>query len=167
MTVSIRAAGPEARDLVLPLMQELQRVERGLDPNRVRPEEIAPHLDDVLARMARDGGFVLLAEAEGRVVGMLIGLIETREMFVPEEGRRIGDVSDLCVTEAARGLGVGRRLMDEAERRFAALGLTRMSVGALAANAAARRLYEGWAGGEYAVIYERAIGAGARSDTPG
>ncbi|MEM6439951.1 MAG: GNAT family N-acetyltransferase [Pseudomonadota bacterium] len=160
MTPTIREVGREAREALLPLMEGLQAVERAMEANRVPPSGIGPHLDRQLDLMERDGGFALLAEAEGRPVGFLIGLVvEDADLYVLPENRRLGAVTDLYVAEAARRQGLAARLMAEAEARFVALGLPRMSIGALAGNAAARALYLRWAGREHAVIYEKPIGA--------
>lgn len=159
MSVAIRPVGREARDALLPLMEGLQEVELALEPNRLPPSEIAPHLDHLLDLVERNGGFALLAEAEERPVGFLIGVVAEEDGFyVLPENRRYGAVTDLFVAPQARRKGLATRLMAEAEARFAALGLPRMSIGAVAGNGPARALYRRWAGREHAVIYEKIVG---------
>lgn len=157
--IGIREVGREARDEVLPLMAALQAFELTLEPNRVPPREIGAHLDHLLGLVERDGGFVLLAEDAGGPVAFLLGVVAEEDgHFVLPENRRYGLVTDLFVAPEVRRRGVAGRLMTEAEQRFAALGLRRMEIGALAANGSARDLYLRWAGREQAVIYAKTIG---------
>jgi ribosomal protein S18 acetylase RimI-like enzyme len=65
------------------------------------PEEIA-------RKAARDPDLFLVAEAEGRIIGTVIGGFD---------GRR-GMIYHLAVEPAHRGRGLGRQLMDEVEERL-------------------------------------------------
>ncbi|MEM1315852.1 MAG: GNAT family N-acetyltransferase [Pseudomonadota bacterium] len=156
--IEIRVVGREARDEVLPLMAGLQAFELTLDPNRLPPEEIGPHLDHLFDAVDREGGFVLLAEQAGRPVAFLLGVVaEEGGHFVLPENRRYGIVTDLFVAPEARRRGLAARMMAEAEARFAALGLAQMEIGTLAANGPARALYLRWAGREQSVIYAKPL----------
>lgn len=169
---AIRAVGREARADILRMMRELQRAELALEADRVPPEDpgVGAHVDAMMDGIDAKGGFALLAEIDGSPAGFLIGVVGESDLYVPEPARRHGTVTDLCVTERARRRGVARALLAEAETRFAAMGLRRMFIGALAGNAAANALYAGWADGAYATLYRRRIGPdapGREADGPG
>ena len=158
MTALIRDVGRESRDALLPLMEGLQAVELSMEPNRVPPDEIAPHLDHLLDMVEKRGGVVLLAEDAGAPVGFLIGVCTEEDgLYTLAENRALGAVTDLFVAPEARRQGLASRLLAEAETRFKALGRARMDIGALAANGPARALYLRWAGAEGAVLYGKSL----------
>jgi ribosomal protein S18 acetylase RimI-like enzyme len=71
---------------------------------------------------------------------------EGREGFIvchldPDAG--VGTIDLIAVGDAARGQGVGGRLVDAAETAFAAAGMTRARVVTQARNIGAQRLYQG------------------------
>lgn len=141
----IRDAAPEDRPLLVGFMARLQDHERQIEANR-RPgsEMAAGHLDYLLGLVAEQDGFVLVAERGRQAVGFLVGIVEqidAGDLHIVESQRRYGYVSDLFVAPAARGLGLGDALLDEAERRFRAKGLPTMMISYLEANEPARRLY--------------------------
>jgi ribosomal-protein-alanine N-acetyltransferase len=76
--------------------------------------------------------YILLADTGGGVVGYA-GLDHTGE---------VADVMTVAVGAAARGRGLGRRLLDELEVRARAGGAAYLVLDVRADNAAARSLYE-------------------------
>ena len=66
--------------------------------------------------------------------------------------RRYGQVADLIVVEDARGRGIGRALLSQAEALTREAGLKRLAIGALAANAAAVGAYRRAGFGDYLTI---------------
>jgi GNAT superfamily N-acetyltransferase len=60
---------------------------------------------------------------------------------VTDDVRRHGTVTDLVVREEWRGMGVGRLLLEEAERLTREAGYARLTIGALVANDKAERTY--------------------------
>jgi GNAT superfamily N-acetyltransferase len=93
------------------------------------------------ARVARSGGTMLVAERDGRVVGHMFLTYEEHAIFVRPETRTYGYVAELFVREEARRQGIGRRLLEEAERLVAARGIPHLIIGVLAGNEAAERTY--------------------------
>ena len=91
--------------------------------------------------MERTGGAAFLAERKGRVVGHLFLTFEEDAAYVREPLRPYAYVSELYVREEARGQGIGRALLLEAERHAAARGVGRLMIGVLAGNARAEALY--------------------------
>jgi len=161
MTWGLREVGREARTALLPLMKGLQAFELELDDNRLPAEDIGPHLDHLLEAAEREGGFTLLAEDPAcAAIGFLIGMpVEESGHYVLPENRRYGLVTDLFVAPQARRAGLARALLGEAERRFVAMGLRRMEIGAVAGNAPARALYRDVFGEASAVIYAKPLQA--------
>jgi ribosomal protein S18 acetylase RimI-like enzyme len=93
-------------------------------------------------RVADTGGIAMVAERDGCVVGHLFVVVEDDAVFVREELRRHAHVSELFVRADARGSGVGKALMAEAQRFAAARGFKRLSVTVLAGNLPAVGAYE-------------------------
>lgn len=158
MTPRLRDAAPGDAPLVRAMFAALQDHERTMEPNRLPGRDCGAHVEALL-RWARGAGFVLIAELDGEPAGLLIAGTEDEGAYVLPENRVHGVVSDLYVAEGARRRGVARALLAEAERRFRAAGLARMEIGTLAANDAARALYEDWAGPAYAALYAKDLRA--------
>ncbi|MFB9970419.1 GNAT family N-acetyltransferase [Pseudoroseomonas cervicalis] len=93
----------------------------------------------MLGRIAASQGHALVAEVEGAVVGHLFLTFGQHLPFVAE--REHGYVADLFVRESHRGTGIGRALLEEAERLTRARGLKRLLIGVLAGNDGAEAAY--------------------------
>jgi GNAT superfamily N-acetyltransferase len=132
----VRPAKDGDRPAIARLNAELQAVERGLRPSRCAPEALP---DAVLAEMlARGEGGVLVAVEGGAVVAFLAyrfgeDLLESEPRFCA--------VTDLVVVEAARGRGVGGRLLAAVEALALAGGAVRLRVTSLAENRGAIAAY--------------------------
>lgn len=90
----------------------------------------ARHVDEDVA--ANPAG-VFVAEDEGKV----LGYISTR--LDPEAGK--GRIPNLAVDQAARGRGLGRRLMEHALDYFRREGMAYAMIETMANNAAGQHLY--------------------------
>ncbi len=155
----IRPYAPADREAVIEQVLGLNRHEEPLARNRRTDLAGAvASFDEAMSAVSETGGAALVAELGGRVVGHLFLVVAGEAAFVREELRAHGHVSDLFVREEVRGAGIGKALMAEAERLAAARGLARLSVGALAGNAAARRLYERLGFAPHAVTLRKPIG---------
>ncbi len=80
----------------------------------------------------------LIAESNGAAVGLCLFF----ESFSSWDGRRGIYVQDLFVSEAARGLGLGRRLLAEAAALSAARGGSYLRLAVDSGNVAAHAFYE-------------------------
>lgn len=124
-------------------MTGLQEFERPIEPNRRPGVTMARDHVSALIDWASQGGGALIAETAGDPVGFLIfGIDEEFGQFVLPENQRFGRISDLWVDETARGRGIARALIAEAERRLTTMGIARVEIGAVFANRRAIALYE-------------------------
>ena len=89
-----------------------------------------------------DGGDVIVARLGGRVAGF--AFVGPSPEIAAEPGT--GHVHSLHVDPTLHGKGIGRRLLDESMRRFAAAGDTTATLWVVTDNQRARRFYErlGW-----------------------
>jgi ribosomal protein S18 acetylase RimI-like enzyme len=89
-------------------------------------------------------GILLLAERDGRVVGMLIGEVEDEPegsdtFAIPD---RVAHLHDVAVLPEARGGGIGHALMAGFEAELRERGVVSYGLDVMAGNDGARRFYE-------------------------
>ncbi|MFF7982245.1 GNAT family N-acetyltransferase [Streptomyces sp. NPDC007901] len=84
------------------------------DPDDIRPEQVAAALADELANADAE---VLLARAEGRLVGLVVTLARHPDPADPDPW-----IGLLMVDAGAQGRGYGRRIAEGVEERFRAAG---------------------------------------------
>jgi ribosomal protein S18 acetylase RimI-like enzyme len=85
----------------------------------------------------------LLRRGHGMFVDVHRGLLRGYALVIFRARTSIGRIYTFAVDPAARGQGVGRRLLIAMERETRRRGRTRVSVEANPRNRAARRVYEG------------------------
>jgi ribosomal protein S18 acetylase RimI-like enzyme len=128
---------------------------RGQMPDSAWVKRVDEWTPDVSARAwarllsGRDGGdhariVLLVAEADA---GDLRGLVLGTEVEDDESGAT-AQIDALYVRPDTQGQGVGRWLLREATRGLASLGFSKLHVGVLSANLAARAFYEAMGGHE-------------------
>jgi ribosomal protein S18 acetylase RimI-like enzyme len=143
MAVTLRTARPADRDAVVELIHRLNLFEADLVGDRRRDYGGAiGYYDELLQRLSRRQGRVVLAEEGRLVVGAMGYCVDEDAAYVADDVRRHGTVTDLIVHEDRRGRGIGRMLLREAERLTREAGLKRLFIGALVANEPACRIYE-------------------------
>ena len=100
------------------------------------------YLDLVKAQCRKCSGAILMAEVEGRVLGMAVVLTRVEETGEEEEAaHNYALVSELVVTEAARSQGIGRALLAACENRVRLAGQSDLRIAVFAANTPAHGLY--------------------------
>jgi ribosomal protein S18 acetylase RimI-like enzyme len=127
--VLIRDALPEDADDVAHLMRMVG--------TSIRPGD--DRARDGLEAFLMEGGIVLVAESEGRVVGACTLLVIR---FNPMDAAPGAWVDGLAVQAAHRREGIGRALMHEARRRAEAAGCDAIVLHTHESQAAALRLYD-------------------------
>jgi ribosomal protein S18 acetylase RimI-like enzyme len=121
--VVIRKATRKDVGGILPLWSEMMYHHAALDA-RFRPApDGEKHWAEILRDWLRDGGAcILVADAEGQLVGYIIGLMrENPPVLLPPA---YGLVSDICVDPAWRQQGIGRRLFEALKDWFRAKELS-------------------------------------------
>ncbi|HEX5042791.1 MAG TPA: GNAT family N-acetyltransferase [Candidatus Polarisedimenticolaceae bacterium] len=124
------------------LAAELVRLHHRFDPARflcIEPLEEG-YAAFLATQVERRGRVFLVAEAGGAVVGYALAGLEGRDWMDLREA--CGKLYDLYVDPGARGAGIGRRLVDEAVARLAAMGAPRVVLMTAWHNEGARRLFE-------------------------
>ena len=140
------------RDQLRACVVELQEFERGLEPRLPRGEEMADqYLAFMLERCARMTGRVFVAEVDHTVVGFVAVLASVPSEEPDEDRAPYAYVSDLVVRSAYRRRGLGRALLEQAERFSRGAGSSLLRVGVLARNEGAGRLYASMGFAPYAV----------------
>jgi ribosomal protein S18 acetylase RimI-like enzyme len=111
-------------------VQLWQAIEKGI---HMGPSDTPVEIEK---KLKRDPDLFLVAEADGRLIGTVIG---------GYDGRR-GFIYHLAVGHAHRGNGVGGRLMEEVEKRLRSKGCLRCYLFVTPDNEEAKRYYErrGW-----------------------
>ena len=129
---------PACRECVV----ELQETERTIDARLRRGEEMADeYLQHMHARCREWAGTILVAEADGLVVGLVMVLARVPFEALDEPPGEYASVAELVVRNGFRRQGIGAALLREAERVAKEDGARELRVGVLSGNAAARDLY--------------------------
>jgi ribosomal protein S18 acetylase RimI-like enzyme len=121
---------------------ELQDFERGIDPRMPAGEQIADaYLRQMFERCREFDGVVLVAEVGGDVAGFVSIWTRYRSSELDDDPRPHGFVSDLVVSVAHRGRGIGRSLLRAAETRARQAGAPSLALTVKAGNTGALALY--------------------------
>jgi ribosomal protein S18 acetylase RimI-like enzyme len=102
-------------------------------------------LEEIEKKVRRDPDLFLVAEADGQIVGSVIGGFD---------GRR-GMIYHLAVASEYRRQGLAKRLMDEVEDRLRQKGCRKAYLLVKKGNDTAKIFYEtrGWAGMDFVELY--------------
>jgi GNAT superfamily N-acetyltransferase len=158
MAISLRTARLDDRETVIDLLQVLNAHEAALTGDRKRDRgAAASYHDDLLQRLAKRQGRIVLAEAEGVVVAAMGFCLDEDAAYVTDDVRRHGTVTDLVVQEEWRGRGIARTLLAEAERLTREAGLRRLMIAALVANEKAERTYRSFGFEPYVSILVKPV----------
>jgi len=127
LTALVREAGPAD---ALKLAELIGQMEFNVDEAGVAER---------IGRLADLGEPVLVAECDGNVRGLL----DWHVMTTVHRPRPVGRIVALVVAEGQRGQGIGRALVEEAERRMRSRGCEKMEVTSNLRLDRAHRFYEG------------------------
>ena len=129
--MQIRKAGPA----------DLERIAPHFDAYRQfygKPPDLERARAFIRERLERSESVIFLAEDEGRA----LGFVQLFPSFTSVEARRLWVLNDLFVAADARGLGVGRALMNAAREHAIRTGAKRLTLETMDDNPTAWKLYE-------------------------
>jgi GNAT superfamily N-acetyltransferase len=133
---------PEDEAAALSFIMGSQHYEHAFEPNRRLDPAVADEHYAVLAKKVETNqGRIFVAEENGAAIGWAVFLVEQNPVFVVEEQRSYGYITELYVNESVRSLGVGRALIAACEDEARRLGLGHVMIGVLTANKRAAEIY--------------------------
>ena len=157
-SIALRTAVPADRSAVVELIHQLNVFEADLVGDRRRDYGAAEeYYDELMQRLSRRNGRIVLAETEGVVVGVMGFSLDQDAAYVSDGLRNHGTVTDLIVHDDWRGRGIGRMLLTEAERLTKEAGLKRLFIGVLVANERAERTYRAFGFEPYVSILSKEL----------
>jgi ribosomal protein S18 acetylase RimI-like enzyme len=161
MNAAVTIRGFEERDLegVIAVARDLQHSESLLYARMKSPQDIgADYFTDMRKAVEKHQGSILVAELAGKVVGYCTLLTACDSSDDTDEVLyRYSYVWDLGVAAQHRSAGIGRILIEEAERIARAAGIPWLRLNVLAANAAARRFYSRLGFADHLITVEKAL----------
>ena len=156
--VTIRAARPTDFDALVELDWSSAVHHASIDPVLYRIPERAALADFLRRRLSDPDREVLVAEADGTVVGMVDVTLDED----PDPGSIIRPVPTadigISVLEGWRGQGVGHALMAAAEASARSRGAQRIILDMSSANDGALRFYDSLGYAEYGLLLRRELG---------
>lgn len=148
----IRPATTSDAPAISRLWEKLVAYHQALDPSMpaAAPDGAARYSRRLIDRLGDSHTCVLVAEADGQVVGYVLGVVVDLlpEMFEQQAG---GFLADIFVEEAYRGRGVGRALVQALEDWFRDKGLRHFEWHVAARNKSALAFWEAVGGQSFMV----------------
>lgn len=141
-TPLLRPAEAKDRETLIGFLLGLNRHEATIQPDR-RLDRVAAErcCEDMLARIAEQGGAVIIAEIGGEPAGFIAWRVEIDDAYIRDDLVRHADIAELFVAAAFRRRGLARLLLAEAERMIRDAGLPRYFIGVLDGNDGAAAAY--------------------------
>jgi len=159
-TIEVREAGESDRTVLLGFHRCLYQDHRDevvaeQDRPLIEYRDYERILSDDLRALLRDPkSHVLVAEAQGVVLGYITGRITVEPMRVLP---RKGVIEDWYVAPQSRGTGVGTLLLRELEARFAGAGCGVVESATWSGNEGARRAHDALGFREIRVVYRKRL----------
>lgn len=136
-TPVVRQATPDDREIVAQLFDQYRQFYR-------RASDLAAARAFIGSRLQNGDSIIFVVQAEPG--GAVVGFTQLYPLFASLAIGRAFVLNDLFVSPVARGLGLGRHLLDRAARYGREAGAKYLELSTETTNAAAQRLYEkiGW-----------------------
>lgn len=160
MKVKIRQADTRDQDIFIDFSVKLSQFNRSnhndenkMDNYDAVVEAIRKKAKATCSNVNEDT-LILIAESDGIPVGYALARIFEEDATADNGTGRVGLIDEIFVEDSARGLGLGRRLLEETIIWLKDRKINRIKLHAYSWNAGARKLYERYGFREYAVAYE-------------
>ena len=137
----VRVAREADHEALLATTVALNRFEYEITGDRAIDVASAEAVLGHFIRRVGSTGLMLVAEAEGRVIGHLFLALDEAPPYLAPEYRREAWICDAFIEEAWRGQGAFRAMLALAEAHARAAGCRRLHIGVLAGNDDAERIY--------------------------
>lgn len=127
------------------LLTELHKYIIDIDKEKyyiLTPEFREKYFSRTMAEVKKYQGKIFLAQEEGKIVGLIIGLInndaeKTYEYETPKRGR----ITELIITEGHRFKGLGQKLLSAMEGYYKKVGCKDVLIDVFGYNEKAQRFY--------------------------
>jgi len=147
---------PEDTATARGFLMALQRYEHAFEPNRRTDQAVAEEYLAVLRERAeKDNGIFIAENRACTPLGWAVIYPDSSEVYVIEEERNLGRLTELFVEAEARGQGVGRALIGACEDWARACGFKHIIIGALAENDLALDVYQASGFTPYAMLLRK------------
>ena len=137
----VRVAREADHEALLATTFALNRFEHEITGDRAIDVASAEAVLGHFIRRVGSSGLMLVAEAEGRVIGHLFLALDEAPPYLAPEYRREAWICDAFIEEAWRGQGAFRAMLALAEAHAREAGCRRLHIGVLAGNDDAERIY--------------------------
>ena len=137
----VRVAREADHEALLATTFALNRFEHEITGDRAVDVASAEAVLAHFIRRVGNSGLMLVAEAEGRVIGHLFLALDEAPPYLAPEYRREAWICDAFIEEAWRGQGAFRAMLALAEAHARSAGCRRLHIGVLAGNDDAERIY--------------------------
>jgi len=137
----VRVAREADHEALLATTFALNRFEHEITGDRAIDVASAEAVLGHFIRRVGSTGLMLVAEAEGRVIGHLFLALDEAPPYLAPEYRREAWICDAFIEEAWRGQGAFRAMLALAEAHAREAGCRRLHIGVLAGNDDAERIY--------------------------
>ena len=137
----VRVAREADHEALLATTFALNRFEHEITGDRAIDVASAESVLGHFIRRVGSTGLMLVAEAEGRVIGHLFLALDEAPPYLAPDYRLEAWICDAFIEEAWRGQGAFRAMLALAEAHARAAGCRRLHIGVLAGNDDAERIY--------------------------
>lgn len=125
----------QVKDLIVDLQNYL------IDIDDWHTQVLLPNYREDMFKLDMDevknqNGKVLLASQDGKIVGLIIGVVEEKDEIdqLTNDCAKTGKLSELIVKNDIRGHGVGKALLDKMEDYFKSIDCKRINIGVFGPN---------------------------------
>lgn len=144
MSITVRTYQSSDLNAVLNVVKNLQAFEIEMYDRMMPVENIGEwYISTLLEQCSREEGTILVAEKENEIIGYATIFTNVQQEGEIDELPFIyANISHISILPSARGMGVGKLLMNECENMAKLAGCKWLRLGVLAKNTSARQIYE-------------------------